>query len=69
MRENGYEFSYVALYSYSAGNYVNEGGYEYGDYSSIMIPDEYRVPGSTFRVDFVYTNGRYFSSGTVTYTE
>ena len=71
MSENGYEFSYVALYSYSAGMYVNEGGYEYGDYSSIMIPDEYRVPGSTFRVDFVYNgnNNLRFSSNDVVYTE
>ena len=51
--------------------YVNEGGYEYGDYSSIMIPDEYRVPGSTFRVDFVYNgnNNLRFSSNDVVYTD
>ena len=61
------ELETVRLWSYSAGAYVNWGGYEYGSGSDISIPQEYMIPGSRFRVDWYFSDGTYVSSNDVTY--
>ena len=68
LAENGYEFSGVSLYSYRTGGYINEGGYEWGADSELMVPEEYRVEGERFRVDF-FMGGRYISSNDAIYSE
>ncbi len=68
LAENGYEFSGVKLYSYSAGGYINEGGYEWGADSEITVPENFRVNGERFRVDFYFGNS-FVSSNDVTYTD
>ena len=65
---NGYDFSTVKLWSYSANAYINSGGYEGGSGSEIMIGEEYRVNGAKFRVDLVFSSG-YVASNDVTYTD
>ena len=67
LSEAGLEYAMVRLWSYSAGAYINEGGYEFGSYGDIMVPDEYRNQGERFRVDFYFTNGNYISSSDVVY--
>ena len=57
----------VRLWSYSAGAYVNRGGYEFGPSGDTMIPDEYRNPGERFRMDWYFSDGSYVSSNDVTY--
>ncbi len=57
----------VRLWSYSAGAYVNEGGYEFGSGADISIPQEYMIPGTQFRVDWYFSDGTYVSSNDVTY--
>ena len=57
----------VRLWSYSAGAYVNRGGYEFGSGASMDIPDEYRTPGERFRIDWYFSDGTYVSSNDVTY--
>lgn len=68
LAENGYEFSGVRLYSYSSGGYINEGGYEWGADSEITVPENFRVNGERFRVDFYFGNS-FVSSNDVTYTD
>ena len=57
----------VRLWSYSAGEYVDYGGYEFGSSGSSMIPEEYRNPGERFRIDWYFSDGSYVSSNDVTY--
>ena len=52
----------VRLWCTEANAYINSGGYEGGTYGNIMIPDEYREPGTGLRVDIYLTNGVYVSS-------
>ena len=64
----GYQFEAdVRLWSYSANEYVNRGGYEYGGGGETTIPDAYRQSGERFRMDFYFSDGKYISSNDVTY--
>ena len=56
----------VKLWCPEAGAYINQGGYEWGASGDIMIPDEFREPGTSFRVDIFLTNGIYVSSNITT---
>ena len=67
LSEAGLEYEMARLWSYSAGAYINEGGYEYGSYGDMMVPEEYRNQGERFRVDFYFTTGNYISSNDVVY--
>ena len=67
LEDAGFEYEMVRLWSYSAGEYVNAGGYEFGSSGDTMVPLEYRNEGERFRVDFYFTNGKYISSNDVTY--
>ena len=67
LSEAGLEYEMVRLWSYSAGAYINEGGYEWGSWGDIMVPREYQNQGERFRVDFYFTNGKYISSSDVVY--
>lgn len=65
MTAAGNSYSTVQLILVDTGAVVNSGGYEMGYGSDVMIPDEYREPGSRFRVDF-YFGDYYISSNIVT---
>ena len=67
LEDAGLSYEMVRLWSYSANEYINEGGYEFGSGGDMMVPREYRNAGERFRVDFYFTNGKYISSNDVTY--
>ena len=66
MDEMGIEVTEVKLYSYDAGSYINEGGYEWDISSQISVPEAYAEPGNRFRVDVTFSNGSTVRSNDVT---
>ncbi len=68
MNEAGVGFQTVKLWSYTAEDYINQRGYEYGDDGgSTVIPEEYRTSGERFRMDCFFDNDLYVSSNDVEY--
>ena len=62
----GVDVASVQLWCPEAGAYINSGGYEGGDGGNMMIGDEYRDSGTTFRVDITLSNGEIASSNIAT---